>query len=231
MKLSKRQKRELRELAAPIESVLGALTSLVADYQEAQKSPDERLASTGADGYRAAFIIDLAHRALYIHKTPEGAALEFLRKVTWEGFVADLEETLPDFATPLPIPIPSLVPKPPTLEGLIPTPRWETPKGRPPGRTVEVHVRVWTVECLRKLAGIKSVEEALRLWNRWFPEHAINEITIPSTGRRTFHRDLNAVAKELKQYEEAARPQPRKRGRPKKDLFPFNIGDLLGGKS
>ena len=117
------------------------------------------------------------------------------------------------------------------MDGLIPTPKQEKPKGRPPGRTVEVHVRVWTVECLRKLAGIRSVEEALKLWNRWFPERAINEATIPSTGRRTFYRDLNSVAEDLKPYEQARRPSPKKRGRPRKDLFPFNLGDPFGGKS
>ncbi len=105
MKLGKRTKRRLRELAAPAKSALGNLTALGADLQAAQKNPDERLAATGADGYLAAFIVDVAHRALYIHRTPEGAALEFQGKFTWEGIVADLEGTLPDFASPLPRPV------------------------------------------------------------------------------------------------------------------------------
>ena len=222
MKLGKRTKRKLRELAAPAESALGNLTAFGADLQAAKTKPDERLAATGADGYRAAFIVDVAHRALYIRGTPEGAALEFHGKVTWEGIVAALEGTLPDFASPLTRPV---------LGGLgLPRGR---PRGRPPGRTVEVHVRVWTVECLRELAGIRSVAEALRLWNRWFPEHAVSESKLESTGRRTFHRDLNVVADDLKQYEEARRRLPRKRGRPRKDTLlddPF-FRSLLAGKS
>lgn len=193
----------------PVSSSLGRLTAFQLELWALTDDTQKKLTAKGTDGYRALNLRRIADNALR-SVSPENATLKLEKYVTVDGIIERIHDELPDFAPSVPRPRPSLFSD--TLQPAI-------PRGRPPGPSVVVVVRVWTVECLCKLAGLKSVVAALKVWNSWYPDLCLKEATLESTGRRSFHRDRGVVEHELEKYHEARQPHPNPRGRPPKDSF------------
>ena len=212
-----------------IASPLGPLTAFPLDIVVAF-SPDpgtarlKKLPSGGAEGYRAAWMELRTTEAL---REPDGYGVarvfgQFVRLPDAAAPVKALDVVVPDAITEYANEFKSVDTLPrsgPSLKTF--QPLGYRSKGRPTGKTVVTHTRVWTVECLRSLSGL-TVVEALRIWNQWVPENEVAPHTLESTGRRTFYRDLKAVAAEL--FPALPAPVPRSRGRPRKYI---RLGNLM----
>lgn len=93
------------------------------------------------------------------------------------------------------------------------------PPGRPPGPTVDTAVRVWTVEALRRLAGL-TVFEAINLWDEsWQGAKCFGQLAYGETDRdaaearfRVERARVRGHLQTLARYQPA--PPRRRRGRP-----------------